>query len=108
VALDLRDSEGDKRVLARRVVLATGLDGLGAPVLPSVAHRVPSRFVHHGADLIDVGREFGRRRVRSALHRQLSIADLREVFSSLEKRRQSAGFLRARIRWRRKIGFFKP
>ena len=61
LALHLRDGEGDKCVFARRVVLATGLDGLGAPVLPSVAHRVSSRFVHHGADLIDLAALNGKR-----------------------------------------------
>lgn len=41
-------------VLARRVVLATGLDGLGAPSLPDVTKRVPARFIRHGADAIDM------------------------------------------------------
>jgi FAD-dependent urate hydroxylase len=55
-------SEGRKQsVLARRVVLATGLDGLGAPTLPAVASRVPPPFVRHGADLIDMASLAGRR-----------------------------------------------
>lgn len=54
IALDLDRAGTTEQVLARRVVLATGLDGLGAPTLPEVAARVSSRFVKHGADLIDM------------------------------------------------------
>ncbi|MDR6820908.1 cation diffusion facilitator CzcD-associated flavoprotein CzcO [Neorhizobium sp. 2083] len=61
LALDLGDGETAKKALARRVVLATGLDGLGAPTLPDVAARVPKRFVKHGADLIDMSALKGRR-----------------------------------------------
>ncbi|MFB9948510.1 FAD/NAD(P)-binding protein [Rhizobium puerariae] len=61
IALDLGSGEKAKKVLARRVVLATGLDGLGAPALPEVAARVPPRFVRHGADLIDMSSLQGRR-----------------------------------------------
>ncbi len=61
VALDLSNDGAVRKVLARRVVLATGLDGLGAPTLPDVASRVPSRFVKHGADLIDMSSLKGRR-----------------------------------------------
>ena len=60
-ALDL-ESEGQRTlVLARRVVLATGLDGLGAPVLPEVAGRVSPGFVRHGADMIDLAALAGKR-----------------------------------------------
>lgn len=61
VALDLNNDGAVRKVLTRRVVLATGLDGLGAPTLPDVASRVPSRFVKHGADLIDMSSLKGRR-----------------------------------------------
>ncbi|EJJ31419.1 putative flavoprotein involved in K+ transport [Rhizobium sp. CF142] len=61
VALDLSNDGAVRKVLARRVVLATGLDGLGAPTLPDVASRVPSRFVKHGADRIDMSSLKGRR-----------------------------------------------
>ncbi len=54
LALDLESEGGMRKVLARRVVLATGLDGLGAPTMPDVAARVPAHFVKHGADLIDM------------------------------------------------------
>ncbi|WP_126975020.1 FAD-dependent oxidoreductase [Frigidibacter oleivorans] len=61
VRLDLEGSEGAASVLARRVVLATGLDGLGAPALPAVARKVDARFVAHGADMIDMAALKGRR-----------------------------------------------
>lgn len=61
LALDLENDGVTRRVLARRVVLATGLDGLGAPTLPDVAGRVPARFVRHGADVIDMSELKGRR-----------------------------------------------
>jgi cation diffusion facilitator CzcD-associated flavoprotein CzcO len=47
--------------LARRVVVATGLDGLGAPTLPALARQVPSRFVAHGAAMIDMSALRGKR-----------------------------------------------
>lgn len=52
---------GLKKVLARRVVIATGLDGLGAPSLPDVVSRVPGHYVAHGADMIDVTALAGKR-----------------------------------------------
>ncbi|WP_028035344.1 NAD(P)-binding domain-containing protein [Chelativorans sp. J32] len=61
ITLDLQDNAGAWQVLARRVVLATGLDGLGAPSLPDVAGRVPSRYVGHSADLIDIASLRGKR-----------------------------------------------
>jgi cation diffusion facilitator CzcD-associated flavoprotein CzcO len=38
---------------ARRIVIATGLDGLGAPYLPPVAQNVSSRFRAHSSDIFD-------------------------------------------------------
>ncbi|MCS2608088.1 NAD(P)-binding domain-containing protein [Halomonas dongshanensis] len=52
---------GSETLTARRVVIATGLDGLGAPSLPDVAHRLPPRFRAHGADMIDMAALKGRR-----------------------------------------------
>lgn len=52
---------GVQTVQARRVVLATGLDGLGAPALPEVARRVDPRLLAHGADMIDMDALKGRR-----------------------------------------------
>ncbi|MGI2033896.1 FAD-dependent oxidoreductase [Rhizobium panacihumi] len=61
IALTFARDDAEETVLARRVVLATGLDGLGAPVMPPVAARVSPRFVRHGADLIDMAALKGRR-----------------------------------------------
>lgn len=49
--LRLETSAGSVR--ARRVVLATGLDGLGAPRLPDVAKGLPEGRVFHSADIFD-------------------------------------------------------
>lgn len=59
--LDLDGPAGYSRVLARRVILATGLDGLGAPRLPDVAATVPSRYVRHSGDVFDVSDFRGKR-----------------------------------------------
>ncbi len=61
ISLSFRNGETVKDVLARRVVLATGLDGLGAPTMPDVAGRVPSRFIRHGANLIGSAEFKGKR-----------------------------------------------
>jgi cation diffusion facilitator CzcD-associated flavoprotein CzcO len=50
-----------RRVLARRLVLATGIDGLGGPSLPAVARRVAPRFVAHAAEPIDMQSLRGKR-----------------------------------------------
>ena len=48
-------------VIARRVVLATGLDGLGGPLTPSIARHLDRRFWAHGADPIDFAALKGKR-----------------------------------------------
>ncbi|MDR3471108.1 MAG: NAD(P)/FAD-dependent oxidoreductase [Devosia sp.] len=53
-ALTVKSADAGRQVLARRVILATGLDGLGGPSLPPVARTIPSRFVAHAADDIDM------------------------------------------------------
>ncbi|MGE7368841.1 NAD(P)-binding domain-containing protein [Neorhizobium sp. NPDC001467] len=56
------ERNGERRIVhARRVVLATGLDGLGAPNLPPVALKVQAGFVRHGADAIEMASVRGRR-----------------------------------------------
>ncbi len=45
-----RSPAGEARRVARRVVIATGLDGLGAPQLPSLAAGLPASLMAHGAD----------------------------------------------------------
>lgn len=59
--LELQGPEGATRVVARRVILATGLDGLGAPRLPDVAKTVPARFARHSGDVFDVSALRGKR-----------------------------------------------
>jgi cation diffusion facilitator CzcD-associated flavoprotein CzcO len=51
----------DKPLLARRIVLATGLDGLGEPFALPVAHGVDRRFWAHSADEIDMAALAGKR-----------------------------------------------
>ena len=48
-------------VLARRVILATGIDGLGAPSLPAVTNGISPRFCAHSADMIDFTALAGKR-----------------------------------------------
>ncbi|MER5172405.1 NAD(P)/FAD-dependent oxidoreductase [Thioclava kandeliae] len=47
--------------MARRVVLATGLDALGAPRLPAVAQGLPNGKVYHSADMFDTQSLKGKR-----------------------------------------------
>ncbi|MEI4485122.1 NAD(P)/FAD-dependent oxidoreductase [Frigidibacter sp. MR17.14] len=61
VRLEIAGPQGPETLRARRVVIATGLDGLGAPSLPAVARSVDPRFVAHGADMIDMAALKGRR-----------------------------------------------
>lgn len=46
VDLQLRDAAGTRAVRARRVVLATGRDGLGGPVLPAFLRGLPRGLPH--------------------------------------------------------------
>lgn len=46
---------------ARRVVIATGLDALGAPQLPAVARGLPRGRVYHSADMFDPATLRGKR-----------------------------------------------
>ena len=48
-------------LLARRVILATGLDGLGAPFVPAAAQGVDRRFWAHSSDALDAAQLRGRR-----------------------------------------------
>jgi len=49
------------RVFARRVVLATGRDGLGGASVPDFAHRLPRRWWAHSSDEMDYGTLAGKR-----------------------------------------------
>ncbi|WP_367353663.1 FAD-dependent oxidoreductase [Agrobacterium pusense] len=61
LALNFMGPEGPVEVVARRVVLATGLDGLGAPRMPDVAKTVSGRFVRHSGDVFDMSVWRGKR-----------------------------------------------
>lgn len=59
--IEVHTDAGAEPVLARRVVLATGLDGLGGPLVPDVARSVDPRFWAHSSAPLDVARLRGRR-----------------------------------------------
>lgn len=56
-----RVQTGTGEMLARRVVLATGLDALGAPKLPEVARGLKTGQVYHSADVFDPASLKGKR-----------------------------------------------
>ncbi|WP_137176918.1 FAD-dependent oxidoreductase [Roseomonas sp. AR75] len=61
IALDIRDAAGTRTLHARRVVLATGIDGLGGPaVLPAVT-KLRRKFWAHSSDPIDMAALVGKR-----------------------------------------------
>ncbi len=57
----LETAGGAEDVLCRRLVLATGRDGLGGPAVPGFAHAVDRRFWAHSAEAIDFAALRGRR-----------------------------------------------
>ncbi len=61
VALDIASPQGRQTVLARRVVLATGRDGLGGPQVPAFAHSLPRTHWAHSSDAMDYAMLAGRR-----------------------------------------------
>jgi cation diffusion facilitator CzcD-associated flavoprotein CzcO len=61
VRLDLRSPQGEHSVLARRVVLATGRDGLGGPAVPAFVDALPRSRWAHSSDDLDYGRLKGLR-----------------------------------------------
>lgn len=61
VRLDLRTPAGEAQVLARRVVLATGRDGLGGPAVPAFVQALPRSRWAHSSDAMDYGRLAGLR-----------------------------------------------
>lgn len=61
VDLRLRTPQGLQRVLARRVVLATGRDGLGGPQVPEFARHLPRHLWAHSSDWMDYGTLRGKR-----------------------------------------------
>jgi len=61
VALDLQTPEGRRQVFARRVVLATGRDGLGGATIPAFVQGLPRAAWAHSSDVIDAGTLAGQR-----------------------------------------------
>ena len=61
VALRIRAPDGERTVYARRVVIASGRDGIGGPYLPPVASEIPRKFWAHSADEMDYARLAGKR-----------------------------------------------
>ncbi|QZN97526.1 NAD(P)-binding domain-containing protein [Symbiopectobacterium purcellii] len=61
VEVDIATAQGKQQLRARRVVLATGIDGLGGPTLPPVARQIPARYIAHSADIIPPTQVAGKR-----------------------------------------------
>ncbi|MDR9764118.1 NAD(P)/FAD-dependent oxidoreductase [Rhizobium redzepovicii] len=61
--LDIVCSEDGRKetIIARRVVLATGRDGLGGPFVPDIADNIDRKFWAHTADEIDFSALAGKR-----------------------------------------------
>ena len=61
LALEVREGDRSRQLLARHVVLATGRDGLGGLYVPSLAQGIDRRFWAHSADAIDFANLRGKR-----------------------------------------------
>jgi cation diffusion facilitator CzcD-associated flavoprotein CzcO len=61
VALQVESKAGTETVLARRVVLATGRDGLGGAQVPAFAQALPPNWWAHSSDDMDYSRLAGKR-----------------------------------------------
>jgi cation diffusion facilitator CzcD-associated flavoprotein CzcO len=61
VQLQLQAPDGVRQLLARRVVLATGRDGLGGAAIPAFLAGLDRRLWAHSSDLLDHGRLAGLR-----------------------------------------------
>lgn len=53
VELLVQNPKGVEKILARRVVIASGRDGLGGPSLPHFANKVPPQLRAHSSDPLD-------------------------------------------------------
>jgi cation diffusion facilitator CzcD-associated flavoprotein CzcO len=60
VLLTLRSHSGTRKVAARRVVLATGRDGLGGPYTPKLFRGLDRRYVSHSMEDIDFSKLKGK------------------------------------------------
>jgi len=61
LALEVREGNRSRQLLARHVVLATGRDGLGGLSVPSLAQGLDRSFWAHSADAIDFAHLRGKR-----------------------------------------------
>jgi cation diffusion facilitator CzcD-associated flavoprotein CzcO len=61
VALEIESPAGRACVMARRVVLATGRDGLGGAYVPDMVSRLPRELWAHSSDAMDYGSLAGKR-----------------------------------------------
>lgn len=61
VELTVRGPKGEERVLARRLVIASGRDGLGGPTLPAFASKIPAHLRAHSSDVLDYHSLAGKR-----------------------------------------------
>ncbi len=61
VGLDVESPDGRSRLLARRLVLATGRDGLGGPSVPDFLRRLPRERWAHSSDEMDYDELAGKR-----------------------------------------------
>lgn len=61
VELDIESPGGRRTELARRVVLATGRDGLGGAYLPDFARQLPRSHWAHSSDVMDYDQLAGKR-----------------------------------------------
>lgn len=61
VQLDIESPTGRQTVLARRVVLATGRDGLGGAYVPDFARKLPRDRWAHSSDVLDYATLAGKR-----------------------------------------------
>jgi len=57
----LRGSAGDRTVQARKVVVATGIDGSGGPQVPAFAQGLPKTLCAHSSEPIDFSAVAGKR-----------------------------------------------
>ena len=61
VEIDIAAPDGETTLRARRVVLATGIDGLGGPAFPEIARTLPARHVVHSSDTLCARQVAGKR-----------------------------------------------
>ena len=61
VALRIRTPDGERTTYARRVVIASGRDGIGGPYVPAIASDIPRKFWAHSSDEMDYALLAGKR-----------------------------------------------